>query len=81
MATVTAVAKIGGAENGGHAAAGDDAFDAVMIELVAGVDGNPRERASGKRKAAASPELAQPVGPPAVHAHAFHAANADQLQR
>ena len=33
------VAQVGGAEDGGHAAARDQAVDAVMIELVAGTQG------------------------------------------
>ena len=38
-----AVVEIGGAEDGGHAAAGSEAIDAVVIELVAGVKDSHRE--------------------------------------
>ena len=72
-------AKVGGAKDGGHAAAGDDAVDAVMIELIAGVDGNPRQRRSEAESTRRSPDLTKLVRPPAVHAHAFDAANANQL--
>ena len=75
-----AVAEVGGAENGGHAAAGDDAVDAVVIELFAGVDGNPRRACVRQKNSRRARYQRKPVGPPAVHAHAFDAANADQLQ-
>src|SRR4029077_2856378 len=71
-------ARIRGAKDGSHSAAGDDAVNPVVIELFAGVDGNPRERAG--QEAARGPTLRKPVGSPAVHAHAFDASNADQLQ-
>ena len=45
----------------------------VVIELIAGMDGSHRERVSSKSIADASPASAQLVGPPAIHAHAFHA--------
>ncbi len=35
---LASVAQIGGSKDGGHAAAGDQAFNAVMIELVAGME-------------------------------------------
>ena len=38
-----AVVEIGGAEDGGHAAAGSQAIDAVVIELVAGVKDSHRK--------------------------------------
>ena len=34
---LAAVAHVGGAKNGGHAAAGDQSFDAVVVELLAGM--------------------------------------------
>ena len=55
-----------------------DALDAVVIELFAGTDGNPRERAPGK-KIRGQPVSAKQIGPPAVHADAFDAPNAYQL--
>ena len=36
---LAAGAKVGGAEDGGHAAAGHQGFDAVVIELVPGMEG------------------------------------------
>ena len=71
--------EIGPSKNRRHAASGNEGVDAVMIELVAWMDGSSRERVSG-RNPAAIPELGEPVRSPAVHAHAFHTANADQLQ-
>ena len=38
MATDAVVAQVGGAEDGGHAAAGNEAFDAVVVELIAGME-------------------------------------------
>ena len=76
---VAAVPEICPAKNRGHSAAGGNAVNAVVIELVAGVDWNPRECGPG-RGPAASPALGKPIGSPAVHAYAFNAANADQMQ-
>ena len=40
MATGRPVRRVGAAKNGGHAAARGHAFNAVVIELFAGVDGS-----------------------------------------
>ena len=72
-------AEIGAAKNGGHAAASDHAVDAVMIELFAGTDGKPRRACVGQKNSRCARFSAKQVRPPAVHAHAFDASNADQL--
>jgi hypothetical protein len=38
-----AVVEIGGAEDGGHATAGSQGFDPIVIQLVAGVEDSHRE--------------------------------------
>ena len=71
---LAAIAQIGGAKDRGHAAAGDQAFNAVMVELVAGMKchalgAKARESPAGK--------LAQLIRPSSIHPHAFHASNSD----
>ncbi len=71
---LAAVAHVRGAKNGCHAAAGHQAFDAVVVELLAGMEchvvrGNALVRAGG--------ELTQLVRPAPIHSHAFHASNSD----
>ena len=38
MATGRSFSQVRGPINGGHAAAGNEIFDAVMIELIAGME-------------------------------------------
>src|SRR5205823_8442955 len=71
-------AQVRASKDRGHTAARRNAFDAVMIELITRMEWGHRRRRSG-RKAAGAPGLAKLVGPPAVHAHALNASNADEL--
>src|SRR5579862_4529534 len=71
-------AKVGAAKDRGHAAAGDNAIDAVMIELFSGADWNPRQSKLGWRIIVRD-GLGKAVGTPAIHAHALYRQNADQL--
>src|SRR5207249_6342593 len=65
--------------DGGHAAAGGDAFNAVMVELIARMEWSHWQARVGGERPRASRALTKIVGPPPVHAHAFDASNADEL--
>ena len=73
MATCLPSFEVGGAKDGGHAAAGDDVFDPVVVQGVAGFDRGHSE--SSRRTSRGSAQL---IGPAAIHAHAFHVADADE---
>ncbi len=80
MATCTAIAQIGAAKNGGHAASGDQAIDAVVIELIAGMEFAHWEgRSAASTETAANLVSVQFVGTPAIHAHSLDVPNANQL--
>ena len=80
MATLRPVREVDAAEDRGHAAACGHAFDLVMVELVAGMDGCHFGLDQSSSQLAANPRSAQLVGPSPVHPHSFHAADTDHLQ-
>ena len=73
------VAHVGGRENGGHAAAGDKAVDAVVIELIAGVESIHCGTESAVKDQWQQAALVQLIGPSPIHTHAFDIPDADQL--
>ena len=77
MATARPVAQVRAAEDGSHAAARRQAVDAVVVELVAGMEGSHEIAGQPSRRRRLI--VSQLVRPSAVHAHAFHAADADEL--
>ena len=72
-----AVSQVGGAENRGHAAAGNQTFDAVMIELLAGMEW----LIGGVRLTERQAHSTKLVRAPAVHAHAFDALERESVGR
>src|SRR5579884_423675 len=72
-------AQVGSAKDGGHAAAGCNAFNAVMVKLVAWMERSHCPVGVKRRETGGVAESAKLIRAPAVHTHAFDASNADEL--